>query len=112
MGLELELYLCYCCVSVESPSHTVGLEPNEFCRHYYIFHVSPSHTVGLELIFAYSHILIFAKVSIPHGGLRTDPKKESPRQGEKSPSHTVGLEPFSVDEYKYMVVCLHPTRWA
>ncbi len=56
----------------ESPSHTVGLEPEAVLGLLASYFSSPSHTVGLERIFGSQPFIIdMCDVSIPHGGLRT-----------------------------------------
>jgi len=76
----------------------------------------PSHTVGSEHIAIILLLSIYVTVTIPHGGLGTNPTRK-PHDLLHHLSVTIphgGLGTFVgfEEEYFAVYVCYHPTRWA
>ena len=73
--------------------------------------MSPSHTLGSEHR-KNAKRRMKARVTIPHGGLRTLELSEYEAYGFLSSSHTVGSERETLLFLPERPVCHHPTRWA
>jgi len=67
-----------------------------FVSHFLNFRMSPSHTVGLERERGHDGKNCLHTVTIPHGGLGTNPEVIDFLEFLKSPSHAVGFKTYKL----------------